>query len=181
MTLFWRLFLSIFAALMLTAGTVAYITHEFRDVPSSEIDPGGAQVLGRTASVVQRGLEEQGLESIRQMQRSRLRPICISDFKADGNDEQMRQMAGLAYSWKICREAELERNKVAAERAALTLNTSSTAGDAVIQADFVALFLRDTTGENAGDCPDDRDSGARGGERECAVPPGVGCMTSRGK
>ena len=39
MTLFWRLFLSIFAALMLTAGTVAYITHEFRDIPSSEIDP----------------------------------------------------------------------------------------------------------------------------------------------
>ena len=81
MTLFWRLFLSIFAALMLTAGTVAYITHEFRDIPSSEIDPGGAQVLGRTASVVQRGLEEQGLESIRQMQRSRLRPML---FEMDG-------------------------------------------------------------------------------------------------
>ena len=80
MTLFWRLFLSIFAALMLTAEPWPTLPTNF-GIPSSEIDPADLRVLGRTASVVQRGLEEQGLESIRQMQRSRLRPML---FEMDG-------------------------------------------------------------------------------------------------
>ena len=81
MTLFWRLFLSIFAALLLTGGSMAFISHTLRDIPSSDIDPGGAAVLGRSAGVVSQVLEHEGLAGLRDVQRRRLRPLL---FEMDG-------------------------------------------------------------------------------------------------
>ena len=77
MTLFWRLFLSIFAALLLTGGSMAFISHTLRDIPSSDIDPGGAAVLGRSAGVVSQVLEREGLDGLRDVQRRRLRPLLF--------------------------------------------------------------------------------------------------------
>lgn len=81
MTLFWRLFLSLFCALVVTAAAMGFITHALREIPSSDIDPGGAAALGRLANVVSQNLNAQGIEGVKSMDRRRFRPLL---FELDG-------------------------------------------------------------------------------------------------
>lgn len=81
MSLFWRLFGSILCALLLTAAVMGFITHSLREIPSSDIDPGGAAALGRLASVVSQTLSTDGIDGVKNMDRRRFRPVL---FELDG-------------------------------------------------------------------------------------------------
>lgn len=105
MTLFWRLFLAIFVALLLTAAAMAFITHKLREIPSSDIDPGGAAALGRLASSVDQVLARDGLEGVKRMDRRRFRPVL---FELDGQ----ALIRAPHFVDKIAETAQADRPKV---------------------------------------------------------------------
>lgn len=105
MTLFWRLFLAIFAALLLTAAAMAFVTHKFREIPSSDIDPGGAAALGRLASAVDQVLARDGIDGVKRMDRRRFRPLL---FELDGK----ALMRAPRFVYDIAETAQADRPKV---------------------------------------------------------------------
>ena len=78
MSLFWRIFTGFWLALVVVAATVGMLTHVLREIPSSEVDPAGAAVLGRVAQVVNAQLARDGLAGLDSLESRRLRPYLYS-------------------------------------------------------------------------------------------------------
>ncbi len=78
MSLFWRLFTGFWLATVLVSASVGLLTHWLRAIPSSDIDPSGAAVLGRVAQIVNAQLAATGLEGLEQLNTRRLRPFLYT-------------------------------------------------------------------------------------------------------
>ena len=104
MSLYWRIFVGFWLAMVFVAGSVAFLSYSLRSVPSTDIDPSGAAVLGRAAQMVNATLARDGLEGLEQISRRRLRPHLydmegqavsdtphfLDDLVADSNPAQPR-------------------------------------------------------------------------------------------